>query len=72
VTFTEGSLVTSHGDSVLTGCKIRSADTAIGAPADCPAMCEAVAKTERRAKAAMRAPAAKDVPIISANRDSMT
>ena len=72
VTSADGSLVTSHGDSFLEGCKSRSADPAIAAPADCPAMCEAVAKTGRRAKAERRAAAPKDAPRASAQRASMT
>ena len=67
VTYTDGSLVVSHGDSFLTGCKHRSDETAIDAPADCSAMRAAIAKTGRRAQAERPSPPTADVSIVSAS-----
>jgi hypothetical protein len=65
VTYVDGSLVVSHGESFLTGCKQRSNESSVDAPADCAAMRTAIAKTGRRAKIERPSPPAAPLPVAS-------
>jgi hypothetical protein len=61
----DGSLVITHGESFLTGCKNRPNETAIETPSDCSAMRSAITKAGRRAKIERPSSQPTDMPIVA-------